>query len=78
MSPFCHDMLFDHSGGVCEDETEDQCGVPERLGSTVSHWDLCGYYRGECIRYGRHAPASMGCSFTYPTTYEAGQRMRHN
>jgi hypothetical protein len=33
ISPFCHDTLSDQSGGVCEEETEDQCGVPERLGS---------------------------------------------
>ena len=30
MSPFCHDTLSDQSGGVCDEETEDQCGVPER------------------------------------------------
>ena len=33
MSPFFHETLSDQSGGVCDEETEDQCGVPERLGS---------------------------------------------
>jgi len=29
-SPFCHDTSVLQSGGLGEDETEDQCGVPER------------------------------------------------
>lgn len=29
-SPFCHDTLLAHSGGSGEEETEAQCGLPER------------------------------------------------
>jgi hypothetical protein len=29
-SPFCHDTLSDQSGGLGEDDTLAQCGVPER------------------------------------------------
>lgn len=31
MSPFSQETLEAHSGGLGEAETEDQCGVPERL-----------------------------------------------
>ena len=30
MSPFCHEIFSAQSGGVGEEETEDQWGVPER------------------------------------------------
>lgn len=29
--PFCHDTFSDHSGAVGDEETDCQCGVPERL-----------------------------------------------
>jgi len=40
MSPFCQETFSDHSGGVCEEETEDQCGVPERDTEVTDH-PLC-------------------------------------
>lgn len=39
MSPFCHEIFSAQSGGVGEEETEDQWGVPERLEKVR---DMCG------------------------------------
>lgn len=42
MSPFCHEIFSAQSGGFGEEETEDQWGMPERLGRVRDMW------KGEC------------------------------
>jgi len=42
MSPFCHETFSDQSGGVCDEETDDQWGVPERLGGVNRGMERCG------------------------------------
>lgn len=42
MSPFSQATEVDHGGGVGEEETEDHCGAPERLGGCQMRGNACG------------------------------------
>lgn len=49
MSPFCQDTEVDHSGGLGDEDMEDQCGVPERLGGLLVRRESMSWWCGRTI-----------------------------